>query len=98
MTQPPPDPGSEVSNRGEEGGGNGGFSVSMTLKPILLAVAILIIPTITVAYTSPIVVPMLFSMSRNHSIDMGWRRAGLVGAGLVVIETALYILSVIGGS
>jgi len=98
MTQPPSDPGSEVSNRGEEGGGNSGFLASTTLKPILLAVVILTSPPVMVVYTSPIVAPMLFSMSRKDSIDMGWRRAGLVGAGLVVIETALYILSVIGGS
>jgi len=83
MTQPSPD---------------SGFSVSGTIKPIALAAAILLIPPITVAYTSPIVAPMLFSMSRKDSVDIGWRRAGLVGAGLVVIETALYLLFVIGGS
>jgi len=93
MTHPPPDPGSEVFDRG-----GGGHSASSIAKPILLGAAILLTPPIMVAYTSPVVVPMLFSMSRKDSVDVGWRRAGLLGAGLVVIETALYLLFVIGGS
>ncbi len=92
MTQPPPDPGSEVFDRG-----GGGFSASNVIKPILLCAAILLTPATMVAYTSPLVAPMLFGMSRKDSVDVGWRRAGLVGAGLVVIETALYLLFVIGG-
>ncbi len=93
MTHPPPDPGSEVFDRG-----GGGHSSSSIVKPILLGAAILLTPPVMVAYTSPVVVPMLFSMSRKDSVDVGWRRAGLLGAGLVVIETALYLLFVIGGS
>lgn len=73
------------------------FTLGQVLKPVFLGAAILMLPPATVALTSPIVVPMLFSMSRRDSTDLGWRRAGLVGAGVVAVETALYLMYLVGG-
>jgi len=74
------------------------FTLGQILKPVLLAAAILMLPPVTVALTSPIVVPMLFSISRRDSTDLGWRRAGIVGAGVVVVETALYLIFLVSGA
>ncbi len=92
MTRPPTDASDDADAKSV------GASIGLVLKPLLLAVALLSTPVLIVAFTSPLIAPMLFIMSRRESVDPGWRRAGLVGSGLVVIETALYLLLLLNGS
>jgi len=92
VIRPPADPSDDADEPG------GGRSIGLILKPVLLAVALLSTPVVIIAFTSPLIAPLLFSMSRRESVDLGWRRAGLVGSALVVIETALYLLLLLNGS
>lgn len=68
--------------------------MEVVLKPIVMSVLLLLTPIQILAGASPILVPLLFLMSRRDSVDRGWQRAGMVGAGLTVVLTALYVLSV----
>jgi len=70
--------------------------VGAVMKPLFLSASLLLTPIQVIAGASPILVPMLFLMSRRDSVDRGWQRAGLVGAGLTVLLTAFYLLASIG--
>ena len=72
--------------------------VGAVAKPLFLSASLLLTPIEIIAGASPILVPLLFLMSRRDSVDRGWQRAGLVGAGLTVVLTGLYLLDAAGGA
>jgi len=53
--------------------------VGAVAKPLFLSASLLLTPIEIIAGASPILVPLLFLMSRRDSVDRGWQRAGLVG-------------------